>query len=369
MSTSNFQAGQGAFTSAAAKAAMDALPPQMQDLLRPGKTPERIRHAINWAARHDPDVLAQHRRSGHKVASFEEIHNLPHSQLDAVAQYFVRKYRTRALITGAITGMPGGLWALVAAGADVQLTAIYAVRMAADVAQSYGYDTSLAEEQAHLAEVLALAAGIDSLRGIGNWLTREGVMHMLPEALPKVMMRISVEITEEQAAKWVGRLIPGVGALVGGTIDYTFLRVAGERALAYYRNRYLAEHGIEPGTTHLSPPARAFAALAGNTETPPALAPAGNNPAVVEGSIVTSPAYQVAGPVTPAQHAPAQRSPIVPPKSQQQVIAPPRKARKSAPERIGVYLAIFAVFAMVITILACWALGVLAVSGAQHLFG
>src|SRR5260221_9684278 len=127
------------------------------------------------------------------------------------------------MLTGAITGLPGGLWALVAAGADVQLTAVYAVRMAADVAQSYGYDTSIVEEQAHLAEVLALAAGVDSLRGVGNWLTREGLIHVLPELLPRLLLRLSVELTEEQAAKLVGRLIPRGGAAIGGGVRLNFL--------------------------------------------------------------------------------------------------------------------------------------------------
>src|SRR5215467_225349 len=229
----------GAAGNLAAQAIGSALPPEIQDLLKPGKTPDRIKQAIAWAARRDPAVLAQHRKRGHKVGSFEEIQTLKLAQMDRVAKDFARKCRHRAALTGAVTGLPGGLWALVAAGADVQLTAVYAVRMAADIAQAYGYDTTDVEEQAHLAEVLALAAGIDSLRGIGNWLTREGLVRLLPEVLPKMLMRLSVQITEEQAAKWVGRLIPGLGAAVGGAIDYTFLRVAGDRAVAYYHNRYL----------------------------------------------------------------------------------------------------------------------------------
>jgi hypothetical protein len=89
-------------------------------------------------------------------------------------------------------------------------------------------------------------AGIDSLRGVGNWLTREGLIQALPEVLPKVLTRLSIELTQEQAAKWVGRIIPGVGAVVGGGIDYAFLRAAGERAVAYYHNRTLEDAGLLP---------------------------------------------------------------------------------------------------------------------------
>ncbi|HKT39287.1 MAG TPA: hypothetical protein VJR48_13010, partial [Ktedonobacterales bacterium] len=42
--------------------ALAALPPDIQSLLKPGKTSERIQHAIAWAARRDPRVLAMHQR-------------------------------------------------------------------------------------------------------------------------------------------------------------------------------------------------------------------------------------------------------------------------------------------------------------------
>ncbi len=337
MTASSDPKGSGNLSSASnfVSQAVAALPPQYQELLKPGKTPDRIQHAITWAARRDPAVVAQHQARGHAVKQFEDIQHLPVRQLDKVAKHFARHYRHMALLTGTITGLPGGLWALIAASADVQLTAVYAVRMAADVAQSYGYDTSLVDEQAHLADVLALAAGIDSLRGVGNWLAREGLVQVLPELLPKLLLRLSLEITEEQAARWVGRLIPGVGAAVGGAIDYTFLRVAGERAIAYYHNRYLADHGLAPAPTPAALP----------TATPSS-ATAPKPPVVVEAASAPQPA-------TPAP-VPAH------------VAAPPKKYRR-APERFGIYLAIFAVFAMGITILACWAISALIVMGVQHI--
>ena len=80
-------------------------------------------------------------------------------------------------------------------------------------------------------------------------------MHILPEVLPKILTRISVKLSEEQAAKLIGRLVPGVGAAIGGTIDYTFLRVAGERAIAYYHTRYMVDHGLAtPDTLPPAPP-------------------------------------------------------------------------------------------------------------------
>lgn len=327
--------------------AIDALPPDLQKLLKPGKTSDRVQQAISWASRRDPRVLRMHTALDPKIQAFEDIARAEQKNMDAIAKRIAGTYQRRALATGAITGLPGGLWAIVAAGADVQLTAIYAVRMASQVAQAYGYDTSLLEEQAHLADVLALAAGVDSLRGIGNWLTREGLIHLLPEVLPKLLIRVSVELTEEQAAKFVGRLIPGVGAAVGGAIDFAFLRAASNRAIGYYRTRYMEDHGLILPTspvTHALPPGAPIPPMPGQT------------PRVIEGSVVHPQVGSAAAPS--ALPGPG----YVPVKVTTRTLAPspaPTKRHRSAPERFGVYLAIFAVLALGITIAACAALAVL----------
>jgi EcsC protein family len=309
--------------------AIQALPPELQDLLKPGKQSDRINKAIGWAARIDPRVIELHQRHGAKhVKTLADIRSLPLENMDHVAEQMARLYRHRAALTGAITGLPGGLWALVAAGADVQLTAIYAVRMAAGIAQAYGYDTSVPEEMAQLAEVLALVAGVDSLRGIGNWLTREGLIHTLPEILPRLLSRVGAQLTKEQASRAVGRLVPGVGAAIGGAIDYTFLRVAGAKAIQFYHHRYLVDHGLVP-----------------------------------EQQVEAGPAIAALPPGTGRMVAPAPLAPTAP-------IIPHAvpKPRERPPERFGVYLAVFAVFALFITIAACAALIVLLSTGIQNLF-
>jgi hypothetical protein len=338
----------GAAGQLATQAVLGALPQQVQDLLKPGKTPDRIQQAIAWASKRDPAVLAAHKRYGHKVTTFEDIQSVKLEGMDRVAKGFARQYRHRAALTGAVTGLPGGLWAVVAAGADVQLTAIYAVRMASDIAQSYGYDTTDANEQAHLAEVLALAAGIDSLRGIGNWLSREGLSHVLPQVLPKLLMRLSVKLTEEQTAKWVGRIIPGLGAVVAGAIDYGFLRAAGDRAVQYYHNRYLVDHGMAPPEI-LGQPAPALALPPGT---------------VVEGSVAA------AGAATAVARGTSGQVRSRPPLGQQLALpaAPPIPAKKRAPEHgLRFWLTVWGVLFLFATLTACVALAYLAANAIQSI--
>lgn len=318
----------GDFSSQLAAQAVKALPPEVQDLLKPGKQSDRINKAIGWAARPDPSVIQLHREHGAKhVETLDDVRALPLEKMDDVAGHIARRYRRRAALTGAVTGLPGGLWAVVAAGADVQLTAIYAVRMAAGIAQAYGYDTSLPEELAQLAEVLALVAGVDTVRGLGNWLTREGLIHALPEILPRVVARIGGELTKEQAAKVVGRLVPGVGAAIGGAIDYSFLRVAGDKAIKFYHHRYLVDHGLAPAQT-----LDAGAAIA-------TLAPGAGRA-------------------------------VMPPPAGQGAVAIPHsvpRPREKPPERYPIYLAIGAVLTLLLTIGACAALAFLATGWIQSL--
>ncbi|MDE3231396.1 MAG: EcsC family protein, partial [Chloroflexota bacterium] len=276
-----------------------------------------------------------------------------------------------------VTALPGGLWALVGMGADVQLTAIYAVRMAAKVAQSYGYDTSTIEEQARLADVLALAAGIDSLRGIGNWLTREGMVQLLPDLLPRVLGRLSVALTAEQAAKWVGRIIPGVSAAIGGAVDYAFLRAAGERAIAFYHNRALSDHAAITGAAYPLelPPAEDATRIVDADVVPPArLSPAEVAAATAATAasvpLAASSAAEAAASPQPFVEAapPFQQSPAVAPVTPHAEALPappaaPARTRKGRPW--AVYLAIFMVFIIAASAIACVALGTIITSALQ----
>ena len=352
--------------------AFDAVPPEVQALLntKPGRTSERIHQVISWAAAVDPEVLRQHQRHDKNLRSLDDIRNAPIRERDKVASHFAAQYRHRAALTGAVTALPGGLWALVGMGADVQLTAIYAVRMAAKVAQSYGYDTSTVEEQVRLADVLALAAGIDSLRGIGNWLTREGMAQVLPDILPKVLARMSLELTEEQAAKWVGRIVPGVSAVVGGTVDYTFLRAAGERAIAHYHNRALTERASLPA------PAQPLALPAGGApgEATPLRGPiveadaAPSAPAALAAPAAVASAASPAAVAAPvAQEAPAAAASAAASPAPAAIPSAPAPAapRRGRPWRV--YLAIFVVFILAATAIACVALGSIITSALQNL--
>ncbi len=173
--------------------------------------------------------------------------------------------------------------------------------------------------------------------------------------LPRLLARLSIQLTEDQTAKWVGRIIPGVGAIVGGSIDYAFLRRAGQRATGYYHNRYLTEHGL--------------AAPAATAALPPGPVASGQ---IVEGSLAAPvaptaptmpPAMAPTAPVAPRQAAAASMVPLEhrtnPP------VGVPRRHRRP-PERVAISLGIFALLFFLLTAGACAALVYLVVQALPH---
>src|SRR5258708_35247069 len=65
----------GAASQLASQAVLGALPPQGQDLLEPGKTPDRIQQALSWASRRDPAGAAGPKKKGHQGKTFGESKN------------------------------------------------------------------------------------------------------------------------------------------------------------------------------------------------------------------------------------------------------------------------------------------------------
>jgi len=169
-------------------------------------------------------------------------------------------------------------------------------------------------------------------------------------------MRLSVEITEEQTARLVGRLIPGIGAAVAGAVDYTFLRVAGERAVAYYHNRYLVDHGLQPENPELSLPARAFSVF---TPDEPQLLPAAEHQPTVVDSEASPPAPVVSATPPAALISATAAAPATP--------AAPQKIPQQPPERrLRFWLTVFGIFFFFVTIAACSALLILLGDAIQH---
>jgi uncharacterized protein (DUF697 family) len=78
----------------------------------------------------------------------------------------------------------------------------------------------------------ASAAGVD----LGRELLEKNVVNRL---VPKIIQRIAAKASTELVEKWAARLIPVVSSIIGGTLNYYFVRGWGERAHAHFRQKHL----------------------------------------------------------------------------------------------------------------------------------
>jgi len=122
---------------------------------------------------------------------------------------FIEHCARLAASTGAVTGMGGAVTMIVGIPADLfnSLAQQFRVTMGVIYARRGSYTVSFDE----LMSVVAVSLGLEA----GLRLTRE------------ILERVAERLLIRMGAKAGGRLIPFVGAVVGGTTNYLFIKSVG----------------------------------------------------------------------------------------------------------------------------------------------
>ena len=81
----------------------------------------------------------------------------------------------------------------------------------------------------------AAATGVD----YGKDLAEKQILERLA---PRIAERLAVKLGQETAEKWVGRLIPLASSVIGGALNYAFVRAWGARVQRNLRLRHIARH-------------------------------------------------------------------------------------------------------------------------------
>ncbi len=145
----------------------------------------------------------------------------------------------KALVAG--TGAAGGAAGVAALPLELPISTCIMLRSIADIARAEGHDVSLLEVQLSCLEVFALGGGnrADDASETGYWMVRGALSKYVSEAanhiarkgltergapalvrlLAQIASRFGVVVSEQAAV----RLIPVVGALTGGTINFLFM--------------------------------------------------------------------------------------------------------------------------------------------------
>ena len=139
------------------------------------------------------------------------------------ARMLVRRTAIRCAAAGAVTGLPSGLFAIGALGADLAFLVYQQFRLIVGIAAIYGHEPSQRERFTEALQCLAYASGV----GIG----KQGIATVL-ESLEgsAVAEKIGTRFMRERLAK----VIPFVGALSGGALNFMSVRAVGRAAVRYY---------------------------------------------------------------------------------------------------------------------------------------
>ncbi|MFJ9597441.1 EcsC family protein [Streptomyces virginiae] len=215
-------------------------------------------------------VVALHKKRGHAVASLRDLRRLDLEQVDAVRGRGASWYfPAAAALSGATAGLviTGGQLAVAAsagaaaapsggaiAGAFVADTAAVlalASRAVGQVSLFYGYDPEEPAEKLFVLSVVnagtassatAKNAAMADLSRLTQALFRGKAWKELNEA---VVAKVSTEFAKafgfRLTKKGLGKAVPAVGIVVGGTLNWTTLEGIVDAADMAYRRRFLLE--------------------------------------------------------------------------------------------------------------------------------
>jgi len=138
------------------------------------------------------------------------------------ARTLARRTAIRCAAAGAVTGLPLGLAAIGTLGADLAYLMYQQFRLILGIAAVYGHDLSSRERFNEAMTCLAYATGV----GAG----KQGIALLGSSA---VIEKISARALREQLAK----LIPFVGVISGGALNYASVYAVARAAIRYYESQ------------------------------------------------------------------------------------------------------------------------------------
>ena len=178
----------------------------------------------------NPDKYLHHLRRayGLPVTSFRAMNSLPLPVVDYLADKTIRASMKMAMLEGAGTGFGGVLSVLP----DVGFLGGITWRMIQKLSLIHGFEYASEDDMADLWLAAASAAGVD----MGKDLLRKEVIERF---VPRIVERIAIRAGSEIAENGLARLVPVLGSVMGGTLNYYFVRGWGRRAQRHFRERHL----------------------------------------------------------------------------------------------------------------------------------
>lgn len=143
------------------------------------------------------------------------------------SRVLARRTGIRCAAAGAVTGLPLGLAAIGTLGADLAYLVYQQFRLILGIATIYGHEPTSRERFTEALSCLAFASGV----GVG----KSGIAAVLGSAA--IAEQIGARVVRERLTK----LIPFVGVISGGALNYVAVHAVSRSAIRYYQSR------VDPG--------------------------------------------------------------------------------------------------------------------------
>jgi EcsC protein family len=152
----------------------------------------------------------------------------PEFEPAAHARVLIRRTALRCAAAGAVTGLPSGLVAIGTLGADLAYLIFQQFRLILGVATIYGHEPTHRERFNEAVSCLVFGSGV----GVG----KQGIAAALGSATLEGGM-IAERIGEKFVRDRLAKVVPFVGAISGGALNYLAVRTVGRTAIRYYESR------------------------------------------------------------------------------------------------------------------------------------
>src|SRR5499427_1208367 len=163
----------------------------------------------------DPKNYLEHLRVtyGLPALTYDGVYSVDLAVLDQIAEETIRGSMRIAAAEGAGLGF-GGMFTIIP---DLGILAAITIRMIQKLSLIYGFAYNTEQEEAELWVAAASAAGVDISRELVE-------KQFVSKFVPRVIQRIATKASAEFVEKWTARLVPVVSSVVGGALNYYFMR-------------------------------------------------------------------------------------------------------------------------------------------------
>ncbi len=189
------------------------------------------------------EILVGLRKRGVEAYSLGEISRAPIQLLDQGADEQIR----RVCRSGALSGASFGLTGVLSIAPEIGYVLVALLRLSQRISLTYGYEVETSKGRLDLWTALARGLGIRvSLEGLESDLYRGlpvlvGKGQFRDPILVKVVQKVLVTVGLRMSTRFA-RMVPLVGAGVGGIANYAWFSMIGRRLKDDFRTRHQLRH-------------------------------------------------------------------------------------------------------------------------------